>query len=244
MLKKIIQKASKLHTNSMYTIMESAEKVSSSAVDIKEKAQTEIMSFISNNEERVKELIGDKVINDATLALLYHRLPFPVKIVISEKVFVGLILDDDSVIKTTLQKLSTAAKGVNENVDAEATLDEYLEADIEPNSLLGKAKDTILAKATQIAVNSQMKKFGKMLNLTLNSKAKNIDLEVMLDGEYEPLSIYIRNYEIVEDNDKHFIKIQNIVTSRAWIDEAVVPRLEGRTFELPSKYIKLIKMAI
>ena len=242
MLKKLINKASKLHSDSMDSIMESAGKVSLSASDIKEKGKKEILDFIANNEERVKELIGNKVINEATLGFFYHRLPFPIKLLVSEKMFVGLIIDDDSVIKTTLQKMSTSPSHIN--AEAESILDECLEENVEKNSLLGSAKDTILAKVTQIAVNTQIKKFGNLLSLTLNSKAKNIDLEVMLDGEHERLAIHVRNYEIVEEDEKHFIKIKNIITSRAWIDEAVVPQLEDKVFELPSKYIKLIKMAI
>jgi len=242
MLKKLINKASTLHSNSMDNLKAFTNKTTASASEIQENLKETILDFISNNEEWVKELIGDKVINETTLGFFYHRLPYPIKIVLSEKVFVGLVMDDDSVIKSTLQRLSTTSDSTN--TEAEATLDKFLDEDVEPNSLLGKAKDTILAKTTQIAVNSQIKKFGKMLSLVLNSKAKNIDLEVMLDGEHESLAIHIRNYEIVEENEKHFIKIQNIVTSRAWIDEAIVPRLEGKSFELPAKYIKLIKMAI
>jgi len=54
--------------------------------------------------------------------------------------------------------------------------------------MLKKMKDAALSKGAKIAINSQIKEYGQMLKLNLDSTQKSIEIEVMLDGEQEPLN--------------------------------------------------------
>ncbi len=107
-----------------------------------------------------------------------------------------------------------------------------------------KMKDTTLSKAAKIAINTQIKEYGKMLKLNLDSKQKSIEMEVMLDGEHEPLSVHVRNYEMTEENGKHFLKVHGVTTSRAWINTMASSYLEGKTFEIPAEYAKILKVIV
>ena len=110
--------------------------------------------------------------------------------------------------------------------------------------MLKKMKDAALSKGARIAINSQIKEYGKMLKLNLDSKQKNIEMKVMLDGEHEPLSVHVRQYEMSEENGKHFLKVHGVTTSRAWINTVVSSYLEGKTFEVPTEYAKMLKVVI
>ena len=105
-------------------------------------------------------------------------------------------------------------------------------------------KDTAISKGLQLASNSLIKEYGKVLKLNINSKDKSIDLEVMLEGELEPISVNIGGYHIIEDSGKKFIVLDNITTSRAWLNRVANNFLNGKRFELPQQYADLLEMII
>jgi hypothetical protein len=74
-----------------------------------------------------------------------------------------------------------------------------------------KMKDAALSKGAKVAMNSYIKEYGKMLKLNLDSKNKSIALEVLLEGEKEPLSVNVQRYELTEENGKNLLKIYGIL---------------------------------
>jgi len=110
--------------------------------------------------------------------------------------------------------------------------------------MIKKMKDTALSKGAKIAINYRIKGYGKMLKLNLDSKRKSIEMEVMLDGEHEPLSVHVRNYEMTEEDGKYLLKVYGVSTSRAWIDTIASSYLEGKSFEIPAEYAKMLKIVI
>jgi metal-dependent hydrolase (beta-lactamase superfamily II) len=110
--------------------------------------------------------------------------------------------------------------------------------------MLKKMKDAALSKGAKIAINNQIKEYGKMLKLNLDSEKKSIEMEVMLEGEKEPLTVNVQKYEMTQQGDKHFLKIQGVKTSRAWINTVASSYLEGKTFEIPAEYAKMLKVVI
>jgi len=110
--------------------------------------------------------------------------------------------------------------------------------------MLKKIKDAALSKGAKIAINSQIKEYGQMLKLNLDSTRKSIEMEVMLDGEYEPLKVYVRNYEMTKENGKHLLKVHGVTTSRAWINTVASSYLEGKAFEIPAEYAGMLKVIV
>jgi len=105
-------------------------------------------------------------------------------------------------------------------------------------------KDAALSKGAKIAINSQIKEYGEMLKFNLDSTQKSIEVEVMLDGEHEPLKVHIGKYEMTQTDGKHFIQIYGVTTSRAWINTIASSYLEGKAFEIPAEYAKMLKMVV
>lgn len=110
--------------------------------------------------------------------------------------------------------------------------------------MIKKMKDAVLSKAAKIAINYQIKEYGKMLKLNLDSKQKSIEMEVMLDGEHEPLSVHVKNYEMTEEDGRYLLKVYGVTTSRTWINTIASSYLEGKSFEIPAEYAKMIKVII
>jgi hypothetical protein len=107
-----------------------------------------------------------------------------------------------------------------------------------------KMKDKAVSKGAKAAINTQIKEYGEMLKFNLNSADKSIEVEVMLEGEKEPLSVKVDRYEMIQENGKYYVKIYGVQTSRAWINTVASTYLEGKAFEIPAEYAKLLKVVM
>ena len=110
--------------------------------------------------------------------------------------------------------------------------------------MIRKLKDTALSKGAKVAINSQIREYGKMLKLDLDSQRKCMHVEVMLDGEKEALRVEVQRYELCEDDGRYFLKIYGVRTSRAWINTLAENYLEGKSFEIPAEYAKMLKVVV
>jgi hypothetical protein len=108
--------------------------------------------------------------------------------------------------------------------------------------MFSKMKDKALSKGLVMAVNHQIKEFGEMLKFNLDSKSKTIELEIMLEGEKESLHVKVNSYKLTEENRKHYLVANDIVTSRAWINSVASQYLSGQKFEIPAEYAKMLKL--
>jgi hypothetical protein len=83
-----------------------------------------------------------------------------------------------------------------------------------------------------------------MLNLKVDSETKSISMEIMLKGELKPLSISINKYEIIEEEDKLFVKVSEMETNREWINIIISTYLQENKIEIPKKYASLLEIAL
>ena len=107
-----------------------------------------------------------------------------------------------------------------------------------------KTKDVALSTGAKIAINTQIKEYGEMLKFNLDSKNKSIEIEVMLDGEKESLEVKVDKYEITEVDGGHQLRVHGVTTSRAWINVLASSYLEGKSFDIPAEYAKILKVVV
>ena len=110
--------------------------------------------------------------------------------------------------------------------------------------MLKNMKEKALSHAVRLAINTQIKAYGKVQKLNLNSKNKSINMEVMLEGELEALSVYVDNYELIETDGLSQLKVRGVTTSRTWINTVASAHLEGKVFNIPDEYAKMLKAVI
>lgn len=110
--------------------------------------------------------------------------------------------------------------------------------------IFGSFKDNISSMAAEKYLSQYIQKYGKLLDFQLNSQQKKIDLKVQLLGEVSNVEINIGSYSIIEEQNKSFVKINQISTSREWLNLVLNDYIKGRTFELPEQYAGIIKKAL
>jgi hypothetical protein len=83
-----------------------------------------------------------------------------------------------------------------------------------------------------------------MLNLKVDSETKSLSMELMLKGEFEQLKVAIGKYSIIEEDDKLFLKIEELSTNREWLNIIIDTYLKENKIELPKKYASLLEIAL
>lgn len=111
-------------------------------------------------------------------------------------------------------------------------------------NLLNKGKDKALSVAILSILNKKIKLFGHVSDLKLNTNKKTIKLNVELKGELEPLLVVVNRYEIKEIEEKYYLIVYDIETSREWINLLSKEYFSSKKFEIPEKFVKTIKIII
>ncbi len=100
--------------------------------------------------------------------------------------------------------------------------------------MLSAAKDLMTSKAAKAFVNEKIKNYGKVGDLTIDSKRRRIDVVCQLNGEVSPIGVTIVKYAIEQQAGKTFIEVLDSSATRPWMQAAMRDHLHGRKIELPS----------
>lgn len=105
-------------------------------------------------------------------------------------------------------------------------------------------KDRLVSMGAEKVINSLFEDIGKISDLAIDSRNKAIKLVVDLKGETHPLSLDIREYEILEEGSHYFIVVHRLNTSREWMNVAFERFIKGMKLPVPDKYGFLISQAL
>lgn len=111
-------------------------------------------------------------------------------------------------------------------------------------NLLNQGKDLALSVTVKKIINMKIKKFGEVSFLALDSQNKTMELEVLLKGEQEELKAKVHKYSIENREEKYYLVIHNVETSREWLNLVLEEYLHNEEFELPEKYIGVIQAVV
>ena len=107
--------------------------------------------------------------------------------------------------------------------------------------LLSASKDRLVETMAPGVINSGvLEPYGRVTSLKLNSDSGELDVTLDLKGEVEPLRVHIQEYEIIEENQKMFLVIHRVVTSRAWLTALARNLAVGRRLELPDEIARQV----
>jgi hypothetical protein len=110
--------------------------------------------------------------------------------------------------------------------------------------MIRRLKDKTLAQGLTLVLNARMKRYGEVLRLQIDSKAKSIDIEILLKGEKEPIHVTVNHYEMIEEKGRWYLLAREIVTSREWINAVAESLLAGQRLEIPERYAKMLKVVV
>jgi predicted oxidoreductase len=115
--------------------------------------------------------------------------------------------------------------------------------------LLSIIKDTVKtgadASASLVArkmIEKRFSRYGTIRQLNLDSRTKQLRVEVMLAGEAEPITITVDRYEIVKTTDGTAVVVRAASASREWLNQVIADLVIDRSFAIPAKYESIISV--
>lgn len=95
------------------------------------------------------------------------------------------------------------------------------------------AKDMMTSKAAKSYANDYIKRYGRVDDLTIDSKRCRIDVTCTLNGEVSQIAVTIAKYTIVEEDGKTFLEVLDSSSSRLWLQTVMRDHLHGKKIPLP-----------
>lgn len=110
---------------------------------------------------------------------------------------------------------------------------------------LHSAKDAGASFLVERYVDHRIQPYGRMINLSIDSRNSKIRLEAMPKGETEPLIVTVEEYQVTTaPNGDLSLVIKKIGASREWIDALLKDFATDKSIPLPEKYAHLIKSVL
>jgi hypothetical protein len=106
------------------------------------------------------------------------------------------------------------------------------------------AKDIAFSTTAKSLLNRKLSKFGELSHLDLDSNKEAIELELLLKGETTPLQIRIKGYTIEEIEGQHYLTVEEVQTSRVWINALVESYVNDKKFKISKKHVRLIRRVL
>ena len=100
--------------------------------------------------------------------------------------------------------------------------------------MFSAAKDMMTSKAAKSYVNDLIKSYGKVDELSIDSKRHRIDMRCQLSGEVSPIGVTIEKYQLEQRNGKTYLEVLDSSATRPWMQAAMRAHLHGRKIEVPS----------
>jgi hypothetical protein len=108
---------------------------------------------------------------------------------------------------------------------------------------LNESKDWILSTRLKQIVNEELKPYGEVLELRVDTLEQRADCRIRLNGETEILHLELNHFSLGRVGDLRSIEIEgkNIRTSREWLTALVQDKLGRKTISIPPQFGWLIE---
>jgi hypothetical protein len=108
---------------------------------------------------------------------------------------------------------------------------------------LNESKDRVLSARLKQMVNEELKPFGEILELRVNTLEQCAACRVRLNGETEVLELQLSHFKLTKTGNLRSIEIegQDIQTSREWLTALLHDKLGRKTVPLPAQFGWLIE---
>lgn len=93
-------------------------------------------------------------------------------------------------------------------------------------------------------VSKALEKYGELKDLQIDTKHKNISIEMLLKGETTNLKIDIYKYVLLQTDTGYVATAEMITTNKQWLNVLLDDYIKGKQLPIPSKYAEIIKWII
>jgi hypothetical protein len=81
-----------------------------------------------------------------------------------------------------------------------------------------------------------------MTELSIDTKNKRIRIRLELLGETEPIEVDVSRYSLKEIDERTYITIEEVTSSRQWLAVALREFLVGQDLAIPAKASAVLKL--
>jgi hypothetical protein len=99
--------------------------------------------------------------------------------------------------------------------------------------MFSAAKDLVTSKAAKAYVNDFIKRYGRVDELTIDSKRHRIEVMCHLNGEVSPIGVTIEKYRVEHRGAKTVFQVLDSSATRPWLQAVLRDHLHGRSFDVP-----------
>jgi hypothetical protein len=109
---------------------------------------------------------------------------------------------------------------------------------------LNESKDRIVSARLKQIMNEELKPYGEILELRVNTLEQCAACSVRLNGESEVLDLELSHFKLIKTGDLRSIEIdgQDIHTSREWLTALLHDKLGSKKIPLPAQLGWLIEL--
>ena len=105
-----------------------------------------------------------------------------------------------------------------------------------------RSKDATLALTARVAINIKLHSIGKVTELSVDTKTKQVRIRLELLGEKEPIDVEVLRYSLKEKGQMTYITIEEATSSREWLTVALREFIVGRDLMIPAKAGVVLKL--
>ena len=108
---------------------------------------------------------------------------------------------------------------------------------------LNESKDRIVSARLKQIMNEELKPYGEILELRVNTLDQCAACSIRLNGESEVLDLELSHFNLIKTGDLRSIEIngQDIHTSREWLTALLHNKLGSKKIPLPAQFGWLIE---
>ena len=107
-------------------------------------------------------------------------------------------------------------------------------------NILKFSRETLIATW----IDSQIKDYGKVYDLIVDSSVKKIIIKGKLKGESFTTQLTINEYSVVKSNGDTYLTFEKLETERKWLEVFLNKHINmifpGQRIKFPNKFLKLI----
>ena len=103
---------------------------------------------------------------------------------------------------------------------------------------LAESKDRLISERIKHELNTQLARYGEVLDVKLNTREQSVQLCIKLKGEPDPVKVNIGKYALIKEDAQLWLTVdsQSIEASREWLTLLLQDQAGRQRLPIPQKY--------
>ncbi len=107
-----------------------------------------------------------------------------------------------------------------------------------------RQKDQSISLVAEKVLRTKLEPYGRLISVDLNSQQNQASLEILLNGEVEPVKLEVPRYELTHEGAGTCLVIREVRASREWLTALLRDFLVDRPLPIPEKYAGYFKLLL